>query len=76
MGGCNKISSNRKSPTLQTESIFLTATINTHKGQDVATIDLSGAFLHTNIDPSGEITFMVLRDRLAELMEHVNPKLY
>ena len=64
------------SPTVQTESVFITATIDAHEGRDVETVNLPGTFLHTDVDPADETTFIVLRGELAELMERVNPKLY
>jgi hypothetical protein len=61
------------SPTVATESVFITAVIDTHKGRDVACFNIPGAFLHTDIDK--DIT-MVLKGRLAELMVQVAPNLY
>jgi hypothetical protein len=50
-------------PTVATESVFITAVINAHEGQDVACFDIPGAFLHADSDE--DIT-MVLKGRLAE----------
>ena len=61
------------SPTVATELVFITAVIDTHEGRDVACFDISGAFLHANVDE--DIT-MVLKGRLAELMVQVAPNLY
>jgi hypothetical protein len=61
------------SPTMATESVFITAVIDAHKGQDMACFDIPGAFLHANSDE--DIT-MVLKGRLAELMVQVAPNLY
>jgi hypothetical protein len=60
-------------PTVATELVFITAVIDTHEGRDVACFDISGAFLHANVDE--DIT-MVLKGRLAELMVQVAPNLY
>ena len=51
----------------------MTAAIEAHEERDVMTIDLPGAFLHTEND---EEIIMVLRGRLCELLVQVNPKLY
>ena len=61
------------SPTVATESVFITAVINAHEGRDVACFDIPGAFLHAESDE--DIT-MVLKGRLAELMVQVAPNLY
>ena len=60
-------------PTVATESVFVTAVIDAHKGQDVACFDIPGAFLHADSDK--DIT-MVLKGRLVELMVQVAPNLY
>ena len=47
------------SPTVATESVFITANINTFDNRDVATVDLLGALLHTEEDPNDDIFHMV-----------------
>jgi len=61
------------SPTVATESVFITAVIDAHEGWDVGCFDIPGAFLHADMDE--DIT-MVLKGRLAELMVQVAPNLY
>ncbi len=61
------------SPTVATNSIMITATINAHERCNVPTIDIPGAFLNAYNDKE---TFMLLKGRLAELMVQVNPNLY
>jgi hypothetical protein len=61
------------SPTVRTDSIMITATINAHKCHDVATVNIPGAFLHVCNDKD---TFMLLCGCLAKLMVQVNPTLY
>ena len=61
------------SPTVATESVFITTVIDAHEGRDVACFDIPGAFLHADVDE--DIT-MVLKGRLAELMVQVAPNLY
>ena len=61
------------SPTVATESVFITAVIDMHEGHDVACFYIPGAFLHAEVDK--DIT-MVLKGRLAELMVQVAPNLY
>ena len=61
------------SPTVALDSILLTSAIDAHEGREVATIDIPGAYLHTDTD---EEIVMLLRGKLAELMAQVDPKLY
>jgi hypothetical protein len=61
------------SPTIATESIFLTALIDALEQRHVACFDIPGAFLHAETD---EDVIMMLKGRLAELMVMVDPSLY
>jgi hypothetical protein len=61
------------SPTVATDSIMITATINAHERRDVSTIDIPGAFLNAYNDKE---TFMLPRVCRAELMFQVDPNLY
>ena len=61
------------SPTVSTESVFLTAVIDAHERRNVGCYDIPGAFLHADSD---ENITMVLKGRLAELMVQVAPNLY
>ncbi|KAL7531353.1 LOW QUALITY PROTEIN: hypothetical protein ACHAWF_003734 [Thalassiosira exigua] len=56
------------SPTVMKENVFLTTTID---GCDVVTVDIAGAFLHTDVDPHDDTAHMTLRGTLAKLM--LNP---
>ncbi len=61
------------SPTVATNSIMITATIDAHEQCDVPTIDIPGAFLNAYNDKE---TFMLLKGCLAKLMVQVDPNLY
>jgi hypothetical protein len=61
------------SPTVATDSVFITGAIDAHEERHNASCDLPGAFLHTVTD---EKVIMVLRGELCELMVKVDPKLY
>ena len=63
-------------PIVATESVFITATIDTFENRDVAPVDLPGAFLHKGVDPNDDIVYMVLHGELATLMVKVNPMMY
>jgi hypothetical protein len=53
------------SPTVMTDSVIITTAIEAHECRKVITLDIPGAFLHTDLD---EEVIMVLRGELAELM--------
>ena len=53
------------SPTVSTDGVILTFTIESHKGRDVVVIDLPNAFLNAD---NNEQTLMLLKGKLAELM--------
>jgi len=59
--------------TVATESVFITAIIDTHKGRNVACFNIPGAFLHADVNKN--IT-MVFKGRLVELTVQVTPNLY
>ena len=61
------------SPTVGTDSVFITSAIEVHEKRHVITKDIPGTFLHTETD---EEIHMLLRGDLAELMVSMNPKLY
>ncbi len=52
---------------------MITATIDAHKSQDVATVNIPGAFLHMY---NNKDTFMLLRGCFAKLTVQVDPALY
>ena len=53
------------SPTVSTESTFITASITTHERQVVRCYDVPSAFVNTNVD---EEVIMVLKGDLTEMM--------
>jgi len=61
------------SPTVSTDSLFITAAINAHKERDIATADLPGAFLHAD---NKDFTIICLGGILAELMVKTAPNIY
>jgi hypothetical protein len=58
------------SPTIGTDIVFITGSIEAHEGREVVTVDIPGAFLHTDTD---EHIHMLLRRELAELMVRIDP---
>ena len=61
------------SPTISTDSVIITSTIEAHQGRDVAVIDLPNAFL--NADKNDQ-PLMLLKGNLAELMVQIDPQMY
>jgi hypothetical protein len=59
------------SPTVMTDSVMLTSLIEAHELRKVITLDIPGAFLHTDID---EEVVMLLRGELAVLMVKIDPE--
>ena len=58
------------------ENVFVTSTIGAFEGREVALVNISGAFLHTDVDPVDDTVHILLKGVLAELMVNVDPKLY
>jgi hypothetical protein len=61
------------STTVSTEALFLTLVINAQERQKVITIDIPGAFMHSDMD---ELIHMRLEGPLAELLTQVDPEKY
>ena len=67
------VKSDGSAPTVATDSVLITSAMEAHNHCDIATIDLPGAFLHTDND---EDTIMLLRGKLAELLVQIDPTVY
>ena len=65
--------SNGSFPTVKTGILFITVLVDAHERRSVAMLDIQNTFLHTDND---EYIFMVLREKLAELIVKVDPSLY
>ncbi len=61
------------SPTVITESVSFTVTINAAKGRNLAVIDLLGVFPNAGMD---EVVHMVIHGKLAELKEKCVPQIH
>ena len=61
------------SPTVSTDSVFITGVINAKEERDNMTFDIPGAFVTTKTD---EHIIMSLRGHLCEIMTRIDPKLY
>lgn len=60
------------SPTVAIKSVMLSCTIDAKEGRDVATTDIPGAFMQTNMD---DTVHMILQGKMAELLVKIDPKL-
>ena len=61
------------SPTVSTDSVFITGVINAEEERDTMTFDIPGTFVTTKTD---EHIIMSLRGHLCEIMTRIDPKLY
>ena len=64
------------SPTISNESLFLTLTIDTKEGRDVATCDIPGAFIQTDMPKGADKVHIKLDGSMVELLAKINPQLY
>ena len=63
------------SPTVSTDSVFITATIEAAERHRVAVVDLPGAYLSVDTENKDEV-LIVMKGRLAELMALAAPEMY
>jgi hypothetical protein len=61
------------SPTVTTEALFITLTIDTEERRKVITVDIPGAFMHSNMD---ELVHVRLSGPMATLLVRVDPEKY
>jgi hypothetical protein len=65
------------SPTVATKLIAITATIDAKQGQDVMTINVPNAFIHTDMEKiDGNRVIMKICGPLIEMLVSLNPELY
>jgi len=61
------------SPTVRTESVFLSAVVDAFEGRKHRILDVPGAFMQANID---ELVHVKFEGEIAELLVRVDPDLY
>ena len=61
------------SPTVSTEAVMLTATIDALEGRDVAVVDIPGEYLSANM---GNEVHVMLKGTLTDIMVTAKPALY
>jgi hypothetical protein len=65
------------SPTILTESILITATIDAREKRDIMTADIPNAFIQTNMDiNSKEKVIMKIRGSLVDILVSMDPTTY
>ena len=62
------------SPTVATESVFLTMVIDALEDRDVAIVDIPGAFMQVDMDD--EEVIMRLTGKMVELLIEIDPEMY
>ena len=65
--------SDGSSPTVVTESIFMTGVVDAKEKRNVAVLDIANTFLQAD---NNETVNMLLRGKLAVLMVRIDPALY
>ena len=65
--------SDGSSPTVSTDSIFLTGVVDAHEKRAIVILDIANAFLHAENDKK---ILMLLRSKLAKMMVQVDPIMY
>jgi hypothetical protein len=61
------------SPTVTTEALFITSTIDAEERRKIATVDIPGAFMHADMD---ELVHVRLSGPMAALLVRVDPEKY
>ena len=64
------------SPTVSTDAVLITATINAKQGRDVMTADIPNAFVQTDVDLKGDKIIMKIRGVLVDILCEMNPAIY
>ena len=67
------------SPTVMTESVMLTATIEAQEQRDVATFDIPNAFIQTGVDErdaQGDRIIMKIKGAMIDMLLEINYELY
>ena len=60
------------SPTVATESVFITAVVDAHEGRTVKIVDMPGAFMHADQDDLVYVQFTgKMVDKLIEIDEEI-----
>ena len=64
------------SPTAITESILLTAVIDTEEDRDVATVDIPNTFIQTDVNDNNDGTQVIMKIRgpLVDMLVELAPK--
>ena len=62
------------SPTVSTEALFLTCLIDAMEKRDVATVDIPGAFMQSDME--GRDTYMKIEGKMVDILSKVDPSLY
>ena len=62
------------SPTISTEALLITCVLDAMEERDVATVDIPGAFMQTDME--GEDTFMKIEGKMVDILTRLDPELY
>jgi hypothetical protein len=62
------------SPTVSTKAVLLTSIVDAHKGRDVAVIDISNAFIQTQVDDAKDRVIICITGVIVDWLVKVAPK--
>ena len=61
-------------PTISMEALLLTCLIDAVKKQDIATVDIPGAFMQSNME--GPDTYMKMQGRTVQFLSRLDPTIH
>jgi hypothetical protein len=64
------------SPTVATELVLLSCSIDAEEGRDVAVIDIPNAFVQTRIEDEKDVAFIKIRGVLVDILVELAPDVY
>ena len=64
------------SPTVATESVLLTCTVDAEEGRDVAVVDIPNAFIQTRVTNEKDMVIIRVRGVLVDMLEKIGPDIY
>jgi hypothetical protein len=64
------------SPTVATESVFLSCIIDAEEERDVAVVDIPNAFVQTRVDNENDMAFIKIRGIIVDILVEIAPDVY
>ncbi len=64
------------SPTVSTEAVLLTSTVDAREGRDIAVVDIPNAFIQTRVDDTKDCVIIWITEVIVDWLVKVVPKVY